>query len=154
MRGRPLLVRLLFPLWLLGRGRLYVCAHVCVSCVRGWSTKYHSARSRGSLINCVWCFLCIPLSLTLSLSLAVQINSLVYARVVVAHKDMEPELACMSASNKADGFGELRDGYVFECSLGLAKSYVLCAAMRQTTNPIMRWQYWGLRLVKSLIPTY
>jgi len=33
---------------------------------------------------------------------------------------MEPELACLSARNKAEGYGELLEGYMFKCSIGLA----------------------------------
>jgi len=48
-----------------------------------------------------------------------QVGSIVYARVVLANKDMEPEIACISARNKAEGYGELLDGFVFKCSIGL-----------------------------------
>lgn len=57
-----------------------------------------------------------------------QINSLVYARVIVANKDMDPELACTSASGKTEGFGELGNGYMFECSLALAR---MCADLHR-----------------------
>jgi len=49
-----------------------------------------------------------------------QVGSIVYARVILANKDMEPELACISARNKAEGYGELLEGFVFKCSIGLA----------------------------------
>lgn len=48
-------------------------------------------------------------------------GSLVYARMSVANKDVEPEIACVSSSGKADGFGPLADGYMFKCSTGLAR---------------------------------
>jgi len=48
------------------------------------------------------------------------IGSIVYARVILANKDMEPELACLSARNKAEGYGELQEGHMFKCSIGLA----------------------------------
>jgi hypothetical protein len=32
----------------------------------------------------------------------------VYARVVVANKDMDPELICLSKRNKSDGFGDIK----------------------------------------------
>lgn len=51
-----------------------------------------------------------------------QVNSLVYARVVVANKDMEPELVCFAANNKQEGYGELVGGYNFKVSTGLARS--------------------------------
>eukprot|EP00727_Mastigamoeba_balamuthi_P004208 m51a1_g13785 hypothetical protein (250) ;mRNA; r:328066-329012 len=60
-------------------------------------------------------------------------GSLVYARVVVANRDMEPELECMSIRKKAEGFGELFEGHVVRCSTGLCRKLmdpdcaVLCA---------------------------
>nr|CAG8577886.1 185_t:CDS:2 [Entrophospora candida] len=46
------------------------------------------------------------------------IGSLIYARVLLANKDMEPELGCVNPDNgKADGFGELKNGYLLKCSL-------------------------------------
>ena len=45
-------------------------------------------------------------------------GQLVYARICVANKDMEPELTCVNpATNKADGYGELVDGTLIKCSL-------------------------------------
>lgn len=50
------------------------------------------------------------------------IGCLVYARMIVANKDMEPEVSCVnSASGKAEGFGALDGGYMFKCSTGLAR---------------------------------
>ncbi|KAL2652975.1 hypothetical protein R1flu_021103 [Riccia fluitans] len=51
-----------------------------------------------------------------------QPGAAVYARVVKAHRDVQPELSCMDVSNKSSGFGSLKNGYVFECSTGLARS--------------------------------
>jgi exosome complex component RRP40 len=59
------------------------------------------------------------------------IGGLVYCRVSVASRDMEPEIECLSSHGKKDGFGPLTDGYMFQCSTGLARdclaedSYVL-----------------------------
>lgn len=54
-----------------------------------------------------------------------QPGTLVYARVTLANKDMEPELDCVNpTTGKADGFGELKDGFVIKSSLGLARRYV------------------------------
>ncbi|KAG9315789.1 hypothetical protein JVU11DRAFT_3438 [Chiua virens] len=47
-----------------------------------------------------------------------KVGALVYARVSLAHKDMEPELECFDAqTHKAEGFGELTGGFVVQCSL-------------------------------------
>ena len=48
-------------------------------------------------------------------------GSLVYARMSMANKDVEPELSCIAASGKAEGFGPLVEGYMFKCSTGLAR---------------------------------
>ncbi|KAK0201878.1 exosome complex exonuclease RRP40 [Desarmillaria ectypa] len=51
-----------------------------------------------------------------------KIGSLVYARVSLAHKDMEPELECFDAqTRKAEGFGELKGGFMVRCSLGMCR---------------------------------
>ncbi|KAK9729373.1 exosome non-catalytic core subunit rrp40 [Basidiobolus ranarum] len=50
------------------------------------------------------------------------VGSLVYARVSLANKDMEPELECVNpTSGKSEGYGELKDGFMFKCSLGLCR---------------------------------
>jgi len=37
---------------------------------------------------------------------------------------MEPELECFDAqTHKAEGFGELKDGFVFQCSLQMSRLY-------------------------------
>ena len=54
-----------------------------------------------------------------------KIGSLLYARVSLAHKDMDPELECFDAqTRKADGFGELKRGFVVRCSLRMCRKYV------------------------------
>lgn len=46
----------------------------------------------------------------------------VYARISLANKHMDPELECYDAeSQKAEGFGELKGGMVFNVSLGMAR---------------------------------
>ncbi|KIK90707.1 hypothetical protein PAXRUDRAFT_831468 [Paxillus rubicundulus Ve08.2h10] len=51
-----------------------------------------------------------------------KVGSLLYARVSLAHKDMEPELECFDAqTHKAEGFGELKDGFVTQCSLQMSR---------------------------------
>ena len=51
-----------------------------------------------------------------------QVGSLLYARVSLAHKDMEPELECFDAqTRKAEGFGELKGGFLVQCSLKMCR---------------------------------
>ncbi|KAF9060726.1 exosome complex exonuclease RRP40 [Rhodocollybia butyracea] len=51
-----------------------------------------------------------------------KVGSLVYARVSLAHKDMEPELECFDAqTRKAEGFGELKGGFLVRCSLKMCR---------------------------------
>lgn len=52
-----------------------------------------------------------------------QVGSLVYARVSLANRDMEPEVECIDpTTHKADGFGELKSGFIVKCSLGFARA--------------------------------
>jgi len=52
----------------------------------------------------------------------IAVGTLIYARIAVANKDMEPELECVNpTTGRADGFGELKSGYVIKCSLGLCR---------------------------------
>lgn len=53
-----------------------------------------------------------------------QVGSLVYCRVKVASRDMEPELSCMSVKGKREGFGPLEGGYMIKCDTCLAREYV------------------------------
>jgi exosome complex component RRP40 len=51
-----------------------------------------------------------------------EVGSLVYARVSLAHKDMEPELECYDAqTRKSEGFGELKGGFMTRCSLKMCR---------------------------------
>lgn len=61
-----------------------------------------------------------------------KVGALVYARVVLATKDMEPQLSCLSVRGKAEGYGELQNGYMFKVSLSLAYQYVhvTCLCLR------------------------
>ena len=50
------------------------------------------------------------------------VGDLVYARVTLANRDMDPELSCVNARGKAAGFGGLSGGYMFRCSIRLARA--------------------------------
>jgi exosome complex component RRP40 len=53
-------------------------------------------------------------------------GSLVYARVSLADKHMDPELECVSsATGKADGLGPLNGGMLYHISLGMARRLML-----------------------------
>ncbi|KAK1925379.1 hypothetical protein DB88DRAFT_483740 [Papiliotrema laurentii] len=69
-----------------------------------------------------------------------KVGTLVYARVTIASRDMEPELECFdAATGKSDGFGELKGGCVVTVSLQLA---------RQLLNP----KFTLLQTLASSIP--
>lgn len=52
----------------------------------------------------------------------VQIGDLVYAKLLVASKDMEPELVCVDSQGKENELGVLSsDGMMFTCSLSLVR---------------------------------
>src|SRR6266852_6108029 len=49
-------------------------------------------------------------------------GALVYARVSMANKHMDPEIECVSSSTgKSDGLGPLNGGMLFTISLGMAR---------------------------------
>lgn len=48
-------------------------------------------------------------------------GTLLYVRVIKANTGMNPELSCMDATGKAGEFGPLKDGYMFESSIGLSR---------------------------------
>ncbi|KAI1403177.1 hypothetical protein F4819DRAFT_451711 [Hypoxylon fuscum] len=53
-------------------------------------------------------------------------GSLVYARVCLANRHMDPELECVSpTTGKADGLGPLNGGMVFGISLGMARRLLM-----------------------------
>ncbi|XP_063536687.1 exosome complex component RRP40 [Cydia strobilella] len=51
----------------------------------------------------------------------VQVGDVVYAKTLVASKDMEPELVCVDSHGKKGRLGVLADGFVFKCSLNLVR---------------------------------
>ena len=50
-----------------------------------------------------------------------------YAKLLVANKDMEPELVCMDSAGRSKGLGVIgRDGgFLHHCSLNLIRKYAL-----------------------------
>ncbi|KAI8825851.1 uncharacterized protein EV422DRAFT_514436 [Fimicolochytrium jonesii] len=51
-----------------------------------------------------------------------EVGTLIYARVNVANKDMDPELECIDLkTGRAGGYGEIKKGYVVRCSLRTAR---------------------------------
>ena len=51
----------------------------------------------------------------------VNVGDVVYAKLMVASKDMEPELVCVDGYGKKAGMGVLEDGYVFTVSLNTVR---------------------------------
>ena len=55
-----------------------------------------------------------------------QAGALVYARIAVANKHMDPEIECVSsATGKADGLGPLQGGMLFKISQGMARKLLM-----------------------------
>ena len=48
------------------------------------------------------------------------VGDVVYARVSVANKDLEPELVCFD-TDKAEGLGAIKEGMLFTCSSSYSK---------------------------------
>ncbi|KAJ2786007.1 exosome non-catalytic core subunit rrp40 [Coemansia javaensis] len=57
------------------------------------------------------------------------LGTVVYARVVVANSFMDPEIECYNSNTgKSEGYGELAGGFMFKCSLGLARRLIASRA--------------------------
>ncbi|XP_039753009.1 exosome complex component RRP40 [Pararge aegeria] len=51
----------------------------------------------------------------------VQVGDIIYAKLVIASKDMEPELVCIDSFGHKGRLGVLTDGFVFKCSINLIR---------------------------------
>ncbi|XP_036327717.1 exosome complex component RRP40 [Rhagoletis pomonella] len=48
-------------------------------------------------------------------------GDIIYGRLIVASRDLEPELVCVNSTGKKGKLGVLADGFVMRCSLNLAR---------------------------------
>uniref|UniRef100_A0AAG5DHS9 Exosome complex component RRP40 n=1 Tax=Anopheles atroparvus TaxID=41427 RepID=A0AAG5DHS9_ANOAO len=51
----------------------------------------------------------------------VNVGDIVYARLLIAHSDIEPELVCVDSHGKKGKLGVLHDGFLLTCSLNLVR---------------------------------
>ncbi|XP_052867352.1 exosome complex component RRP40 [Anopheles cruzii] len=51
----------------------------------------------------------------------VNVGDIVYARLLIAHPDVEPELVCVDSHGKKGKLGILHDGFLLNCSLNLIR---------------------------------
>lgn len=51
----------------------------------------------------------------------VNMGDIVFARLILANPDLEPELVCVDSTGKKEKLGVLRDGFVFSCNLNLVR---------------------------------
>ncbi|RSL41068.1 hypothetical protein BHE90_009879 [Fusarium euwallaceae] len=59
-------------------------------------------------------------------------GALVYARVALANRHMDPEIECVSSSTgKADGLGPLTGGMLFNVSLGMARRLMMPKSVQE-----------------------
>ncbi|KAJ1919415.1 exosome non-catalytic core subunit rrp40 [Mycoemilia scoparia] len=60
------------------------------------------------------------------------IGALIYAKVSIANKDMDPEIECYNSdTGKSEGFGELKNGFTIRASLGF------CHRLLTSDTPIL-----------------
>lgn len=63
---------------------------------------------------------------------SLEVGSVVFARVLVSNKDLEPELVCFDADGKAEGFGEVKlGGLLTRCSCSLSQF------LQRSASPIL-----------------
>lgn len=51
----------------------------------------------------------------------VNLGDIVFARLILANPDLEPELVCVDSSGKKEKQGVLHDGFMFNCSINLVR---------------------------------
>lgn len=51
----------------------------------------------------------------------VNVGDIVYARVLIANRDLEPELICVDSYGRKETLGVISDGFVFNCSINLVR---------------------------------
>lgn len=61
----------------------------------------------------------------------VNVGDLLFAKLLVAHKDFESELVCVDSLGKKMKLGQLNGGFVFNCSITLARK------LRSPTCPLL-----------------
>ncbi|CAL1530468.1 unnamed protein product [Lymnaea stagnalis] len=64
----------------------------------------------------------------------VKIGDIVYAKLLVANKDMEPELVCIDSHGRSSGMGVIRKGgFLFHCHINLARKLLNpeCVVLKQ-----------------------
>lgn len=65
-------------------------------------------------------------------------GSLVYARVTLANKHMDPEIECVSsATGKSDGLGELKGGMLFTVSTSMARRLLMSKQVEQGSVAVL-----------------
>lgn len=55
----------------------------------------------------------------------VNVGDAIFAKILIANKDLEPELVCMDSHGKKARMGVLSDGFVFSCSLNLIRKILV-----------------------------
>ncbi|KAH8263741.1 hypothetical protein KR044_013194 [Drosophila immigrans] len=65
-------------------------------------------------------------------------GDLIYARVLNASPDIEPELVCVNSNGKRGKLGLLQDGFFFKCSLNLGRLLLRenCPALKALTDKL------------------
>jgi exosome complex component RRP40 len=51
----------------------------------------------------------------------VNVGDVIYAKLLIASKELEPELVCVDSHGKKGKLGVLNDGFVFNCSINLVR---------------------------------
>lgn len=57
-----------------------------------------------------------------------QIGNIVYCKVIISGKDIEPEVTCMGENLKSNGLGELKNGFLTVVSCTLARKLALMSS--------------------------
>lgn len=50
-----------------------------------------------------------------------KIGAIVYGRITLSNRDMDPEMECIGLSGKSEGYGDLLEGHLIQTSLQMAR---------------------------------
>lgn len=51
----------------------------------------------------------------------VNVGDVIYAKVLIANRDLEPELICVDSYGRKETLGVITDGFIFNCSINLVR---------------------------------
>uniref|UniRef100_A0A182M175 AB hydrolase-1 domain-containing protein n=1 Tax=Anopheles culicifacies TaxID=139723 RepID=A0A182M175_9DIPT len=87
----------------------------------------------------------------------VNVGDIVYARLLIAHPDVEPELVCVDSHGKKGKLGVLHEGFMLCCSLNLIRKILnpkcafLALLAKELPFEMAAGKWWGSRMQQPVL---